>query len=225
MQSWAAPGLLHAGRRLCLPQARPRAHHHGIRETQARLDGKSVLNFWPASGSHGQVHGGGGLQAVQPAQLLGPGPQHPPSLAPGGEGGLGWLRPRLCDFGVGAPGVPSSPWPLAWRMGATPVPGGLGTNEATCEARPQRVLKQGPSPRGVGSASCCASFPVGTQDTGAMAATQPGAPAPRFFSQAQGSSQDMWAPTGAMASPPTSPRAAALSTRASLCCQGFQAQP
>ena len=150
MQSWAAPGLLHAGRRLCLPQARPRAHHHGIRETQARLDGKSVLNFWPASGSHGQVHGGGGLQAVQPAQLLGPGPQHPPSLAPGGEGGLGWLRPRLCDFGVGAPGVPSSPWPLAWRMGATPVPGGLGTNEAMCEAGPQRVLKQERSARGEG---------------------------------------------------------------------------
>lgn len=75
--------------------ARPRAHHPGIRETQAWPGGKSVFNFWPACGSRSECAGGG--VAAQAAQL-------PPSLAQEGGGPFpelspgtpGRLQPCLC---------------------------------------------------------------------------------------------------------------------------------
>lgn len=84
--SWAPSGLP-LGRLLAVHSPGwPRAHRDGIHETQAQLSGKSVFNFWSASGSRSQVCSrGGGLQAQQPARrpasLRGQGPRHPLSRA------------------------------------------------------------------------------------------------------------------------------------------------
>lgn len=84
--SWAPSGLP-LGRLLAVRSPGwPRAHRDGIHETQAQLSGKSVFNFWSASGSRSQVCSrGGGLQAQQPARrpapLRGQGPRHPLSQA------------------------------------------------------------------------------------------------------------------------------------------------
>lgn len=53
--SWAPSGLLLGWSLAVRSPGWPRAHRHGIRETQVQLSGKSVFNFLPTSGSHSQV--------------------------------------------------------------------------------------------------------------------------------------------------------------------------
>lgn len=122
-----------------LSQARPRAHRHGIRETQAPLSGKSVFNFWPGSGSRSQeCWRGGGLQAAQPAWrpawLCILGFQHPFSLAQEVKGAFSRAflgRPGFHLLRVWAVGVPASLRPLTWEVGLGAL-GPTGLCESGC---------------------------------------------------------------------------------------------
>ena len=114
---------------------------------------------------------GGGPRPEQPARrptlLHGQGPRHPlslarrvrgpfPELSSGGPCGLRPLLPLYVS--VWGSSIPSGLRPPAWKVGATPFPGGLGTRGAQCEAgwlpRPRA------SPRGAGSAAWREPFPV-----------------------------------------------------------------
>lgn len=68
--------------------------------------------------------------------------------------------PASHHFCVWASGVPSDLRPLAWKVGAAPSPGGLGTSKAVCADGPHRVLRQRASPRGVGSTVWWEPFPA-----------------------------------------------------------------
>lgn len=79
-----------------------------------------------------------------------------PELSSGGPCGL---RPPLPLYlSVWGSSVPSGLRPPAWKVGATPFPGGLGTREAQCEAG--WVPRPRASPRGAGSAVRREPFPV-----------------------------------------------------------------
>lgn len=162
--------------------AGPRAHHPGIRETQAWPGGKSVFNIWPACGSHSECAGGG--VAAQAAQL-------PPSLAQEVRGAFSRTFPRNPGL---APALPllgqcrgpwgsflaPGPWPGGWT---TSAPGGLGTHKAMDTAglpeqgaqaqtlgqwlvpggmRPSQRETPSPSSPGQGSSQDFDGFPDGT---------------------------------------------------------------
>lgn len=125
-----------------LSQAGPRAHRHGIRETQARLGGKSVFNSGRDRGGAAKRAEGWGAAG------------HTAGSAPGSLSGRACGThfaqevqgpfPELCLGGLCRLGpclhhlsVPVWAYLVAWEVGAAPALGGLGASKAKCEAEGQ----------------------------------------------------------------------------------------
>lgn len=119
-----------------LSQAGPRAHRHGIRETQARLGGKSVFNSGRDRGGAAKRAEGWGAAGHTAGSA--------PSSLSGRACGTHFAQevqgpfPELCLGGLCRLGpclhhlsVPVWAYLVAWEVGAAPALGGLGASKAS----------------------------------------------------------------------------------------------